>query len=109
MTYRVFEDPRGRRWQVWQVSPSYSERRKNDRRTGLDRRARTRASSVDRRARPDRRVKSLRRYLGVPQMASGWLCFESNGEKRRLIPVPLNWENADERALAAFCDSATAR
>ena len=109
MTYRVFEDPHGRRWQVWQVLPSYSERRKSDRRTGPDRRARRRMSSVDRRARPDRRVKSMRRYLGVPQMASGWLCFESNGEKRRLTPVPVNWERADERALAAFCDSATGR
>ena len=109
MTYRVFEDPRGRQWQVWQVSPSYSERRKSERRAGADRRARTRASSTDRRARPDRRVQAMRRYLGMPSMAAGWLCFESRGEKRRLTPVPVNWENADERALVAFCDSATGR
>ena len=51
----------------------------------------------------------MRRYLGVPQMAAGWLCFESNGEKRRLTPVPMNWENANERVLSAFCDSATGR
>jgi hypothetical protein len=51
----------------------------------------------------------LRRYLGVPQMAAGWLCFESEGEKRRLAPVPENWDNADERELAHFCASAKGR
>jgi hypothetical protein len=51
----------------------------------------------------------MRRYLGVPQMAAGWLCFESGGEKRRLTPVPHNWEEADERALSNYCDSAIGR
>ena len=51
----------------------------------------------------------MRRYLGMPHMASGWLCFESNGEKRRLAPVPENWNRADEIELADFCDSAKGR
>jgi hypothetical protein len=51
----------------------------------------------------------MRRYLGVPHMAAGWLCFESQGEKRRLAPVPENWEKADERALVEFCASAMGR
>jgi hypothetical protein len=66
-------------------------------------------SSPERRALPDRRVKSMRRYLGAPQMAAGWLCFESEGEKRRLAPVPENWDQADEPALARFCDFAKGR
>src|SRR5687767_15736554 len=109
MTYRVFVDPRGRMWQVWQVLPSYSERRRADRRTAPDRRARSRASSPDRREGADRRVGGSRRYLGLPQMAAGWLGFESQGEKRRLAPVPEHWEKANEQMLAAFCNAAKER
>lgn len=109
MSYRVFDDPRGRRWQVWRVTPAYSERRTADRRAGPERRVRVRADSPDRRELPDRRVGAARRYLGLPQMAAGWLCFESEGEKRRLAPVPENWERANERMLAAFCNSAKGR
>jgi len=42
-------------------------------------------------------------------MAAGWLCFESQGEKRRLAPVPEHWEKANERMLAAFCNAAKGR
>src|SRR5688572_18716015 len=109
MTYRVFEDTHGRVWQVWQVLPSYSERRRADRRTTPDRRARSRTSSPDRRELTDRRVGGSRRYLGLPQMAAGWLCFESRGEKRRLAPVPEHWERANERMLSALCNAAKGR
>jgi hypothetical protein len=30
---------------------------------------------------------------------SGWLCFQSPTERRRLAPVPAGWERWDERAL----------
>jgi hypothetical protein len=66
-------------------------------------------SSAERRSIPDRRVKSMQRYLGAPQMAAGWLCFESDGEKRRLAPVPEHWDQADEDALARFCALAKGR
>jgi hypothetical protein len=42
-------------------------------------------------------------------MAAGWLCFESQGEKRRLAPVPEHWEKANEQMLAAFCNAAKER
>jgi hypothetical protein len=29
----------------------------------------------------------------------GWLCFESNAEKRRLSPIPRNWESLSDRKL----------
>lgn len=106
MTYRIFEDPPGKLWEVWQVSPSYLERRKSERRTASERRARTRTGSSDRRGRDDRRVGLRRRFVGMPNLEAGWLCFESNGEKRRLAPVPEGWESADNRTLVGLCNSA---
>jgi hypothetical protein len=37
----------------------------------------------------------------------GWLVFESSQEKRRLAPVPPNWESLPNEALAALCDKAS--
>ena len=33
----------------------------------------------------------------------GWLVFESAQQKRRLAPVPPNWESLPAEALAALC------
>jgi hypothetical protein len=32
-------------------------------------------------------------------MTSGWLCFESGGVKRRIVPVPNGWEDWSEDEL----------
>jgi len=32
-------------------------------------------------------------------MTSGWLCFESGGVKRRIVPVPSGWEEWSEAEL----------
>ena len=37
----------------------------------------------------------------------GWLLFESNAEKRRLAPVPRDWDSLSEEALAALCTRAS--
>ena len=37
----------------------------------------------------------------------GWLVFESVQEKRRLAPVPANWESLPNEALAALCAKAS--
>lgn len=37
----------------------------------------------------------------------GWLVFESAHEKRRLAPVPANWEQMPEADLAALCSKAS--
>jgi hypothetical protein len=37
----------------------------------------------------------------------GWLVFESAGEKRRLAPVPANWDTLSNDALAALCAKAS--
>ena len=33
------------------------------------------------------------------QYRTGWLCFQSALERRRLAPVPLGWQEWDERSL----------
>jgi len=39
--------------------------------------------------------------FAVPSAFSGgWLCFERGKEVWRLAPIPLDWENASESALA---------
>lgn len=35
--------------------------------------------------------------------ADGWLSFESDGELRRLVPVPRNWEQATPERLELMC------
>ena len=37
----------------------------------------------------------------------GWLVFESAQEKRRLAPVPANWESLPNEALVALCERAS--
>ena len=101
MGYRTFTDPEGRSWEVWLVYPSAAERRRSDRRvtpsnssyTGKERRATT------------RRVNPFHRESAVPPgFENGWLCFEnSKGEKRRLAPVPENWETASVSQLLSWC------
>ena len=36
----------------------------------------------------------------------GWLVFESPREKRRLAPIPANWESLSDQALATLCTRA---
>lgn len=38
--------------------------------------------------------------------ANGWLCFESEREKRRLAPIPAGWESRDAGALEHLCEQA---
>jgi len=36
----------------------------------------------------------------------GWLTFESDGKRRRLVPIPDGWEDADPPELRKLCESA---
>ena len=52
-------------------------------------------------AHKDRRVS-----LGVG-MTDGWLCFECNGIKRRIVPAPADWEAwSDEQLETALTTAA---
>jgi hypothetical protein len=107
MRYRVFEDYLGRQWEVWQTNPSASDRRSKERRALADRRRERRADPPERRGEADRRTHGWARFPGIPQLEGGWLCFEREGERKRLAPVPEAWENADDLVLAHLCNFAS--
>ena len=73
---REFTDKNGTRWRVWDINPVLHSRSSN----------------------PGKQ-SSLR----VPK---GWLCFEGGSERRRLSPIPLEWQQCDDAALESLCASA---
>lgn len=40
------------------------------------------------------------------ELASGWLCFQSDVAKRRLVGIPENWEQMDDGALMSLMTAA---
>lgn len=106
MSYRTFTDSGGKRWEVWLVTPAAAERRRVDRRVSKST-ADSPAGLADRRHTPDRRKNPFRQQVLVSsEFSNGWLCFESEGEKRRLAPVPDGWQNAGPDRLAAWLQAA---
>lgn len=86
MSLREFVAEDGRSWQVWDTRPA--------------------TNAVD--ASPS----ALSRYLAAidPSAAvhpalvrdhfqGGWLTFTSGAERRRLAPIPMDWQKVDELAL----------
>jgi len=109
VSYRTFVDSAGRRWEVWLVTPAAAERRRTDRRvTPAGSKAVGGYDGVsDRRLTPERRRNPFRRNLEVAsEYSNGWLCFEGEGEKRRLAPVPDGWEQAGPATLVGWLQSA---
>jgi hypothetical protein len=77
MAVRTFESPDGATWSVWEVIPD--------------------------------RVSEFRSTHGshLPRdMADGWLCFDCGTEKRRLAPLPANWQERSEEDLRFWCRAA---
>jgi hypothetical protein len=73
MPSRNFRDPDGTVWEAWDVFPGQHSSDAHD----------------------------ASRHL--PEgMAQGWLCFQSDSEKRRLTPVPEAWHEGDESALRRY-------
>lgn len=109
MPYRTFADDHGRSWEVWDVRPERVERRGGERRQERP----TPWTGLERRVADDRRLKSEVRVRLSHLLADGWLVFKSDHEKRRLSPIPANWESLrgpDLRALweqAEFISSRT--
>ncbi len=77
METRTFQDRDGIRWLVWEVFPGEQ----------LDG--------------PVNGAPLLPREL-----ADGWLTFESEGEKRRLYPIPPRWKEYPDDALDTLCRTA---
>ncbi|HEY2376016.1 MAG TPA: hypothetical protein VGH98_08590 [Gemmatimonadaceae bacterium] len=93
MASREFVDGRGRSWIVWDVHPTFAERRY-------------------RQEGPPAGVRERRRVVDTrPKLASslkqGWLAFEaSDGERRRLAPIPetpRGWAAATDDQLRTWC------
>jgi hypothetical protein len=81
------------------VHPSSIERRKMERRTPVE----NAVNLIEQRVLGDRRANTGTRGAVASEFTSGWLCFASNGEKRRLAPVPVNWMSANESQVAEWC------
>jgi hypothetical protein len=95
MALREFLDSEGTRWLAFDVRP---ERIHSPVRSGVDRRARLAAEFSPERRGHDRRVRPFH-----PMTAYGWICFQSDQEKRRLTPAPLDWESCPPEELERLC------
>ena len=51
-------------------------------------------------------VARLRLTGATAVLEAGWLCFESRGEKRRIVPIPDGWEEWSDDALGTCLESA---
>ena len=70
---RAYTDSTGVEWRVWDVFPSAGT--------------------------SDVQAEVLSGSLQHTAFANGWLCFESEREKRRLAPIPAGWELHDPTYL----------
>lgn len=89
MPYRTFADEQGKSWEIWDVRPARLERRGVERRDGE---ARPWTGPERRVADERRQERQVRMRLDYP-LSEGWLVFRSDEEKRRLAPIPSNWES----------------
>lgn len=102
MPYRTFADGAGRSWEIWDVRPGRIERRGGERRQERP----TPWMGLDRRVARDRRQKrEVRMSLTYP-FSEGWLVFKSDEEKRRLSPIPADWETCRGQDLLALWEQA---
>lgn len=100
MGYRTFKDSKGTEWHAWDVVPRLEERRVNERRT------RPAAPPHSNRRASDRRVLSGERAVLATGYRQGWLCFETDVEKRRLSPIPRDWCQCAVERLEQYCAQA---
>jgi hypothetical protein len=78
MATRTFADADGTHWLVWRVTPGQHTARE-------------------------------KRGATLPEeLEGGWLCFESDAEKRRMYPVPPAWESLSDEHLALLCRAGVA-
>ena len=101
MGYRIFRDSAGTEWQTWDVVPRLAERRVGDRRVTVAMRP-----VLERRRQGERRVRLGGRPMLSSGLGSGWLCFEARVGKRRLTPIPDDWERCPTQRLEEYCRAA---
>jgi hypothetical protein len=102
MPYRTFADEAGRSWEIWDVRPERIERRGGERRQERP----TPWTGLERRVADDRRQRSEVRLRLSHLLAEGWLVFKADHERRRLSPIPANWETLRTQELRALWEQA---
>jgi hypothetical protein len=100
--HRIFQDDDGLTWTAWDVIPAWGNRRQGERRTGN---SGPPAGLKERRNR-DRRVTPGIRIALSPHLTRGWLAFESGTSRKRLVPIPRDWDSLPERDLRALLHEA---
>jgi hypothetical protein len=85
----------GRGWTVWDVNPQMVERR------------RAGPPSSQTTPRNERRRRREARAPLSNGFERGWLAFETDGEKRRLAPIPEGWADLPDEELLALLSQAT--
>lgn len=90
MDKKTFVDVLGAEWEVWEVYPRLVERRL------------LRERRAERRGSEERRHVLAGRPTLPRQILGGWLAFQSKHERRRVLPVPDDWEDLDDRELQAL-------
>ena len=105
MPHREFVDARGQAWQAWDVVPKAAlfqlapERR--------ERRERRIADSGPPAGVAERRqAGGDRRGFGGADMRRGWLAFMSEGDHRRLAPIPPQWDQSTEEQMRSYLGAA---
>lgn len=99
MGHRLFTDEAGTEWTVYDVVPGGDDRRVSDRRE----------AGAENVPADDRRVEDRRiafRLSRPVRLTLGWLCFEAEGERRRLQPIPQDWHHLADDALAGLLKQA---
>lgn len=100
MGYRIFFDSEGVEWQAWDVLPKAVERRMGQRRV-----SREHVAFAERRRTERRQVEGRWTPL-TSGLRDGWLCFDASGKRRRLTPIPPDWEECPPPTLERYCRSA---
>ena len=86
MAHRQYRDERDVVWQVWDIHP-----------IDVSRQLRSHEATAD---------HGPMRMAVSGELVGGWLCFESDREKRRLWPIPAGWETLSDAELTLLCASA---
>lgn len=120
MSLKTFVDPNGTEWKAWEVPPRFTplraekdrrsqtsgpravERRKAGRRltiAAVERRKAARRVTI---AAGERRRAARRLTIAPREWIYGWICFQSKDEKRRLCPLPRDWDTAPSELLEVY-------
>jgi hypothetical protein len=102
LTERMFRDATGAEWRVLEVRPSYRDRRQR-----TERRLAASEPFVERRRGAERRVRPGARLLLSESFQGGWLCFlpgRGDGARRRVAPIPPDWQAFSDHELARFIE-----